>query len=98
MKPTKIYTLGDYYNDEGLRYFCHEIRCHRNTELISNYLFETFKKDIPENSIIVPIPFSGLSLVDPFKTEFSVIKPFLRYSFTSAYALKKKGEELTPDK
>jgi len=98
MKPTKIYTLGDYYNDEGLRYFCHEIKHHRNIELISNYLFETFKKDIPENSIIIPVPFSGLSLVYAFKSEFSIMDPFVKCSFISAYALKKKGEELTPDK
>ena len=92
MKPTKIYTLGDYYNDEGLRFICHEIRDHRNTDLISNYLFEMFKKDIPKDSIIIPIPFSGHSLVYPFKTEFSIMDPFVKYSFASAYALKKKGD------
>lgn len=56
MKPTKIYTLGDYYNDEGLRELCHYVKEGRSsTAIIAKFLVKMLIDQIPEDSVLIPI-------------------------------------------
>ena len=56
LKPTKIYTFGDYYKD-GLQNFCHMIKHTVEYDDIISILFaETFADQIPDNTVFIPIP------------------------------------------
>lgn len=56
--PTKIYTLGDYYRDRGLRQACHEIKQGENLAMrsIAMDFVDLFANRPPRGAVLVPVP------------------------------------------
>jgi len=99
MKPTKIYTLGDYYNDEGLRYLCHEVKDGGNLKLIATFLINSFIKEIPDNSVLIGVPYGfGYTTMNIISEYVPVLKDvFVKTKFTSVYRRKINGVIVTPN-
>ena len=99
MKPTKIYTLGDYYKTEGLRNLCHDIKNGYNSELIATFLIKSFIDEIPEDSVLIGVPFGFGNLTMRIISECAPVlkNVFCKTRFTSVYSRKYRGEIVTPD-
>lgn len=54
LKPTRIYTLGDYYGTEGLRELCHKVKA-KDWDAIQEAA-NRLAPLVPPNSILVPVP------------------------------------------
>jgi hypothetical protein len=105
MKPTKIYTLGDYYNDEGLRDLCHYVKNgHPSTKFIAEFLVKMLIDQIPENSVLIPVRTTHSHFDDYLEKAAEKYRPTIDRVFTgiwtngegSVYEQKKKGLIVTP--
>ena len=99
MKPTKIYTLGDYYNDEGLSCLCHDMKDGCNLDIISTFLIKSLIDQIPNNSVLIGVPVTfGRLVMEKISQHVPVLEEvFIKTRFISAYTRKKRGDIVTPD-
>lgn len=56
LKPTCIYNLGDYYNEPGLREWCHRVKDAEKTNSIFFDVADALLPLVPDDAILVPIP------------------------------------------